>query len=79
MSKRQTPPKQCPEPQPFSRGPSTWAWASGRVAGPSPASGRTPCWRPASCPRLGWKGLALDIGYDGAEGLAAAIQALSGF
>ena len=46
MSKRQIPSSQRPEPQPFSCGLSTRAWASGRVAGPSPAAGRTPCCGP---------------------------------
>ena len=79
MGKRQIPSSQRPEPQPFSCGLSTWAWASGRVAGPSPAGGRMPSCRPASCPSPGWRGLASDVGYDGAEGLAAAIEALPGF
>ena len=79
MSKRQIPSSQRPEPQPFSCGLSTRAWASGRVAGPSPAAGRTPCWRPASCPRPGWRGLASDVGYDGAEGLARLVRLQVGY
>lgn len=79
MSKRQIPSSQRPEPQPFSCGLSTRAWASGRVAGPSPAAGRTPCWRPASCPRPGWRGLASDVGYDGAGGLARLVRLQVGY
>ena len=79
MSKRQIPSSQRPEPQPFSCGLSTRAWASGRVAGPSPAAGRTPCCLPASCPRPGWRGLASDVGYDGAEGLARLVRLQVGY
>ena len=75
MSKRQIPSSQRPEPQPFSCGLSTKDWASGRIAGPSPTAGRTPCCLPAS--RLEGPGVGRWLRR--AEGLAAAIQALPGF
>ena len=45
MSKHRTPPKQCPEPQPFSCGFSTraWAWGDELLLGFHPKS-VTPSW-----------------------------------